>query len=260
MAMVQPAPATAAIRIGPTAAPDRADIGNKAHHRRDDPPHHRARHADHRQRAADDDAETDIEQHLRDEIARQPVGGVAHRRRRALQVAGADEADEAVAQVLALHEDENDEDRHERGGGQRRSGGAGIFLQDRQDARRRRHDLDRYGCLRLGLEERRLLLRRLGFRCGLSLILRGRRRGQGGHVRDAGDEIVQLADDRVSRRELAQALCLAGDGDLVARGFGGEVGNLLGEDRAQADRDEEGSTARRVRPRASCGRRAGAAP
>jgi hypothetical protein len=56
---------------------------------------------------------------LAQEIVAEPVCGVGDGRRGALQVSGAEQPDHAVAQVLALKQDEHHEQEHDAGGGGR---------------------------------------------------------------------------------------------------------------------------------------------
>ena len=63
----------------------------------------------------DDDAHADIDAELREEIARQPPRGFVHRGGRAMQVARAEQADQPVAQIFALQQDEDRDDEHDAG-------------------------------------------------------------------------------------------------------------------------------------------------
>ena len=59
---------------------------------------------------ADAEAEARVESELREVIAAQAMGGIVERSGRPSKVAGPREADKAVAQILASHENEDHED------------------------------------------------------------------------------------------------------------------------------------------------------
>ncbi len=87
-------------------AHDGADVGHVAQHAGENAPQERARQADEHQPDADHSAESGVHRKLREEQPPEPLAGVVERGGGALQVLGADEADDAVAEVLALRERE----------------------------------------------------------------------------------------------------------------------------------------------------------
>jgi len=92
---------------------DGADEGHEAHHGGEDPPQDGVGQARDGQAAGDEGAEAGVDGHLEQEVARKPVRCVVQGQDGSVQVRPADEADQAVAQVFAeqQHEDDEDEDQ-----------------------------------------------------------------------------------------------------------------------------------------------------
>ena len=76
-------------------------------------------HADQPQADADRNAVGDVHDQLHQQVAADPLAGVAQRLGRPVQIAGADQPDEPVAQVLPLQQHEHDEDDDDARGRQR---------------------------------------------------------------------------------------------------------------------------------------------
>ncbi len=64
------------------------------------------------ERDADKDPIGRVDQHLAQKIMAQPQSGVAHSRGGALEIGTAERPDQPVAQILALKQDEDDEEKH----------------------------------------------------------------------------------------------------------------------------------------------------
>ena len=143
--MVQPGSTTAASSTGGAAAMNGPDIGHEAHQHGEDAPHDGARHADRPKPERDEGAIGGIDQNLAQEITAEPRRRVVHRGGGALHVGGAHQADQPVAQILALKQDENDEQDDDAGGGERRQHRAEHALQDLEGSRLGLADLDRDG-------------------------------------------------------------------------------------------------------------------
>ena len=94
---------------------DRADERHEPHQHRQHAPQDGARDADHPQAKADDDAEGGVDGGERQEVAAEAVARVVHGGGGLFQVVRADEADGAVAHVLAPHQQEQHEQDHEAG-------------------------------------------------------------------------------------------------------------------------------------------------
>ena len=210
-------------RHGEEGGADRADIGDEAQQAGQDAPEHRVGNADDQQADADDDGEGGVDAELGEEIAAEAAAAVIDGDRGAVEVVGAEQADEAVAQVLALEQgedgdDEDDADRGERG---EYRGEVGFG------------DLER-GC------------------AGGSRGGRGRRgwrargRGAGGCGRAGGRGLGRVVADPVGKaRDPADSVALdAGDlgfdGGGVFRQVRGEVGDLGADDGADGEDDAEG--------------------
>ncbi len=96
------------------------DIGDEAEHHADDAPQHRTGHTDDGEADADQEAERGIDRELGEEIARQAARRVVDSDGGAVQVARTEQADQTVAEILLLDEDEDrddedDADRLDRG-------------------------------------------------------------------------------------------------------------------------------------------------
>jgi hypothetical protein len=207
-----------------------ADIGHEAQQRRENAPQHRARHADDPQPGRGPDPEGGVERELGEVEAREPARRVVHGGGGAVQVARPEQPDHAVAQILAL---EQDEDQHHEGDAEHRQ-----RVQDRRDEALRElerreiglADLDRQRLLRLG----RGLRRRLRRGRGRGLILLRRPLDLASEVPHPGR---QAAEDA-----FPQPADLVTDRLLVARQVARELGHLQPHDRAEgadhAERDE----------------------
>ena len=210
-----------------------ADIGHEAHDEGEDAPQHGARHADDPEPDADDDAEGRVEGELAQEVAREPPGRVVHRHGGAVEVARTGEPDQAVAQILPLHQDEQEHDEDDAGGGKRlrhrRQHGGGEF--ERARAALLHLDQQRLRRLRLGLAVTiagGLLLGLLGRFLALLAALVDR-------PVDVGDVVHRLAE-----RAGPQPLDLALDGALVARHVLREFGDLHADDGGHRSDDPGG--------------------
>ncbi len=127
-----------------------ADIGYEAHDRRHCAPERCARDTDRPQAEADNQTETGVERHLRQQQAAETLSGIVERARRALKIAGPGKSDEAISQVATLREDEYDEHKDDACGRQRRGHGTDQTQQGLQGPGIRLPDLDRDRPLRLG--------------------------------------------------------------------------------------------------------------
>ena len=88
-----------------------ADVGDEPQQECDDAPKDRARQADEIEANGNDDAEASVHKRLNQKKSAEPPGRVIHRQSRALQIARSDKPDEAIAQILALQKNEDDERR-----------------------------------------------------------------------------------------------------------------------------------------------------
>ena len=91
----------------------RPDVGDEAQDGREQPPQRRIGHAQEIQADADRDAVEDIDHQLHQEIATDALGGIVHRFGGPGDIFGPQQADHAVAEILALEQHENHEHRHE---------------------------------------------------------------------------------------------------------------------------------------------------
>ena len=153
-------------------------------------------------------------------------GGVVHSDRGAVEVGRAEQADHAVTQVLALHQQEDDHDQDDAERGQRRDDRLEHLLRD--DERR--------GLLLRQTDQERLLLRG-------ACVLRGGRGGvTAGRRRVLVDRDGRLVDQRggVPQDSGLQPLDLGLHRVLVLRQLPREVGELQADDTADAEQHGEG--------------------
>ncbi len=99
---------------------------------------------------ADHHAEAGVDRELGEEIAAEPARGVVHRDRHAVQVARAEQADQPVAQILALQQDEDGDDEDDRGREQRAYHRHQDALRDLKRGQGRLMHLDRHRGRRRG--------------------------------------------------------------------------------------------------------------
>ena len=98
-----------------TSGDERADVGDEPQQECDDAPKDRARKADEIEANSNDDAEGSVHKRLNQKKPAEPPGSVIHRQGRALQIARSDKPDEAIAQILALQKNEDDENNDDEG-------------------------------------------------------------------------------------------------------------------------------------------------
>ena len=91
----------------------RPDVGDEPQQRRQAAPEHRVGHADRPQPQPDDQPEARVDQRERRQVAADPLADLLHRPGRQADLAVAEEADDPVAEVLAAHQHEQDQDQHE---------------------------------------------------------------------------------------------------------------------------------------------------
>jgi hypothetical protein len=201
-----------------------ANIRHEAQQQPDDPPQHRRRHADQEQADAGDHPERGVDAKLDQEIPRQAARGVVHRRGGAMQVGRAEQADQAVAQILPLQQHEDRHDQHDGGRRQR--------IDDRRDhpfgdlhwCRVRFVDLHLHRLLLVGV------FRGLRLRCGRRVEL-----------------LAQAAHDhvRAARCEALDGVDLGPDRRGVAGHILRQVGDLGANEAAQrhddAQREQDGN-------------------
>ena len=187
------------------------------------PPQHRVGDADHEQPQRDHHAEARVERKLSQEVAAEPRRRLVHRRCRPVQVAGPEQADQAVPQVFLLHQDEHGDDEHD-----------AHRLQRGQD--RRQHPLRHLHGAGIGLVD---LDRN---RCGLLRLRHGRLGGRTLH-RSSG-RLHLPAQLTGQPRDPAQGVSphrvhLALDRGGVARHVACKLGHLGADDGAQRQDDAE---------------------
>ena len=202
-----------------------ADIGDEAHQRREHAPQERVGHADDPEPDADEHAEGGVHAELGEEVGAEPARGVVHRHRRAVQVARPEQADHAVAQVLALHQQEHDDHQHDADRGQRLDDRAQHLLGEHQ---------------RRGLG----LLHPHELRLGGVVARRGRRDGAGGvGLPGGGGDVVTEALQqpvRLPEPALLEPRELPLHGGLILRQVAGQPRHLRADDRADAADHPEG--------------------
>ena len=211
---------------------DGPDIGNEAQQHRKDAPEHGIGYPDQPQPRTDQDAEGGVDRQLHQQIATEALGGIVQGLGRLLQVMGAREANEAVAQVFPLQEEEDDEDDDDSGGRQRLKQRADDRLEDLERRQVGLMDLDRNRC-RLGAAAR-----------GGGNRHRRPGRSRGRRVRDLVAEPLQhgrrTANDSAARRRALQGMDLLGHIGLVLRQILGQMGELVADDRPQAEDQDKG--------------------
>src|SRR4051812_34016052 len=107
--VVQSGPTAKGSAIGNTAAQDRAEIEDETQDGGEDTPEQGVGHADEEQANADGQAIADVDRELHQQVAADPLGGIADRRRGAVYVAKAEQADHPIAKILTLQQYEDDE-------------------------------------------------------------------------------------------------------------------------------------------------------
>ena len=122
---------------------NRADVGDEPQQECGDAPKDRARQADEIEANGDDDAEGSVHKRLNQKKSAEPPGRVIHRQGRALQIARSGKPDEAIAQILALQKNEDDENDDDEGRLQWRQRSSGDGLHNREWPRLRLVNLDR---------------------------------------------------------------------------------------------------------------------
>ena len=115
----------------------RADIRHEAQQRPGDAPQHRARNAQDGEPQADHAAEPGVDAELRKEVAAQSPASVVQRDGGAVEVVGAEQTDEAVAQVVLLQQHEDRHHEHDGGVRERREHGRQDLPRELQRRERR---------------------------------------------------------------------------------------------------------------------------
>ena len=188
------------------------------------------RHADCPKTEGDEGAIGGIDQHLTQEVAGEPRRRVIHGGGGALHVGGAHQADQPVAQILALQQDENDEQDDDAGGGERRQHRAKHALQNLEGPRLGLSDLDGDGLVG-------------------SRLFKARRRGGalwhrpcplGDLVLDALERARDIVEGAGRFRRFAQGRDLACKHVLIARQVARKLRDLVREHPAKSEDDGEG--------------------
>ena len=96
------------------------DVGHEPHQPRQDTPQDCVRYADQPKTNGDDDAKANVERNLQKEEAAEPRRRIIEGGGGALKVASTCQPDEAIADVLALQEDEQQKQQHQSSGRKRR--------------------------------------------------------------------------------------------------------------------------------------------
>ena len=214
---------------------DRPDERHEAQDDREHAPEHWIGHTDQPQADADGNADSDVHDQLHQQIPADPLGGVAQGLGCPVQIAGAEEPDEPVAQVLPLQQHEHDEDDDDAGGRQRLDQRSDDGLQQ----------LQRRGVGLPDLNRDRLWLDgfRLERRC---VFLRRRRLGR---LLDVLPEVAQhlprALDKAAAGCARLQGTDLLADIVLIPRQAGPKFGDLPGDDEpededAQESKDHHG--------------------
>ena len=204
---------------------DGADIGNEPHQGGQDAPEDRVGDADEVEPDADHEAEGRVERQLDHEVAAQAPGGVVHRHRGAVQVVGASEADHPVAQVLPLHQQEQEHDKDDADGRKRMEHWREQRAREFDRARRALAHLHQHRLLGRGLCGRRRLV--LRFLLAPVALAHG--------SADIGD-----VGGHPPGRTVAQTIDLAFDRGAVAWHVVGEVGELDPNEGRQGRGEAEG--------------------
>ena len=196
----------------------RPDVGDEAQDGRQQAPQDRIRHADEIQPDPDGDAVEQVDHQLHQQVAADPLRGVVHRLGGPGDVAGADQADDPIAQILALEQHEDHEHHHQPGGRDRRDQRSADLAQRLHRRRRRTLDLHEH---RLGGSVAPAL--RLTLALGLALF-------RGGCFFQFLAEIPQHIggplDDAAARYGDAQITDLGTQVPLVARQVRGQIHDL----------------------------------
>ena len=208
---------------------DGADIGHEAKDGREDAPEHRARDANEPQARSDHDAKGRIQGELHEEEATETACRVVERRGRLLQILRAGKLDEPIPEILALQENEDDENDRDAGGRER--------LQQRRNQRGDAFQRTRRRLTHLDRDRSRLLpgrgrLRRCPARRGVlglvELLAEILQHVGGAFERAAG------------RRRATQRLDLFAHGGLVARQIAGQLIELCRDHPPDAGNEQEG--------------------
>jgi len=208
---------------------DRADVGHKAQHGRENAPQRRAGNPDQPQAAANQHAEARVEHELIEEKPAQARRGVVERRGRALQIVGARQPDQTVPEILALNQDEDHEDDDDPRRCQRRY--------ERSD--QRAQALQRAG---IGLQH----LHRdrpdagLRSRAGGQRISRCDRLGLVQLLAEILEHLGGTLERGTAARHAAHRLDLGQDGCLVLRQVAGQAVELRRDDAPESENDHEG--------------------
>jgi hypothetical protein len=179
-----------------------ADVGDEAQDRGEEAPEQGVRHAQQEQAGRDADAEARVDDGLHQEVVADALAGLVERAGGRGQPSVAGEADDAIPQVLALDQHEDDQDDHRRRAPQ-------AFEQ--------RRELPEAGWLR-GDHDRRGLLARAGGAGVLPQL-----------VGDLGDRALRLLE-RATAAHAAHLVDLDDQVVAVARDLGGEARELDHED------------------------------
>ena len=189
--------------------------------------------ADRPQRHGDQRAIGGVDQHLAQEVAAEPRRRVCHGRGGTLEIRAAEQPDEPVAQILALEQDEDNEQKHDAGGGERRQQRADDGLIETPSRRLGRLDLDRDRRV-ARLQRRRADAWRGGRACRLVELLL-----------QVGQHVACPFQHLRFARGVAQRRDLLRQRGAVVRQVGGELGRLArhhpakGEDEAEGDGDDD---------------------
>ena len=217
---------------GQHRADDGSDIWDEPRDREDDAEQDGARHADQPQHRPDRHTRRRVQRALGQQIAAEALSAVVDGSRRALQIAGPEQADGPVPQVLPLKQDEDDEDQDDKGGGER----VDERREDQRDGLHRTHG---------GLHD----LDRKWLRLVLPGLLQPRSVAAGPAGSLAGDPVIHRLSQLVDRdlhlfqgpriRQSFYGLDLVNDRVLVVWQIGREVTDLAGDQGGQPRQERE---------------------
>ena len=209
---------------------DRSDERHEAQDDREHAPEQRIGHADQPQADADGNAVGDVHDQLHQQIAAHPLGSVAQGLRCPVQIAGAEQPDEAVAQVLPLQQHEHNKDDDDACGCQRLDQGSDDRLQHLQRRGVGLSDLNRDG-IRFG-----------GFRFerGVLLLFRRRFRRLLNVMPEIAQHLRRALDKAAAGSARLQGPNLLPNIVLIARQAGAELRDLTRDDEPEDEDAQEG--------------------